>query len=72
MKSTTQTERILRHLKDYNSITTWEAIQEYGITRLSARIFDIKDMGYKIKSEIETATNRYGETVNYKRYILEV
>lgn len=68
---TTQNDRILRHLKDFGSITTWEAIQEYGITRLSARIFDIKEKGYKIIDQIEQSTNRYGETVSFKRYILE-
>lgn len=25
-------DRILRHLQDYGSITSWEAIQEYGCT----------------------------------------
>ena len=71
MEGITQNERIIRHLTDFGSITTWEAIQEYGITRLSARIFDIKEKGYKIIDQIEQSTNRYGETVNFKRYILD-
>lgn len=71
MKPITQNNRVIRHLIDFGSITTWEAIQEYGITRLSARIFDIKKRGYKIIDQIEQSTNRYGETVSFKRYILE-
>ena len=71
MEGITQNERIIRHLTDFGSITTWEAIQEYGITRLPARIFDIKEKGYKIIDQIEQSTNRYGETVNFKRYILD-
>lgn len=38
----TQNERILRHLKDYGSIDPMTAIQDYGITRLGARIWDLK------------------------------
>ncbi len=34
----TQCQRILRHLKDYGSITSVEAMREYGIMRLASRI----------------------------------
>lgn len=34
----TQTERVIKHLKEHGSITLLEAIKEYGITRLGARI----------------------------------
>lgn len=70
MKKLTQADRVLRHLKDNGSITSWEAIQQYGITRLSAKIYDLKHEGYVINSEYETAKNRYGENVSFKRYIL--
>lgn len=43
-----QCEAILSHLMQHGSITTWEAIQQYGITRLSGRIFDLRKAGYKI------------------------
>ena len=32
-------ERILNHLKDFGSITSWEAIKDYGCTRLSHYIW---------------------------------
>lgn len=38
----TQCERILRHLKDYGSITSLEAVNEYGIMRLASRINDLR------------------------------
>lgn len=38
----TQCERILRHLEDYGSITSAEAITEYSIYRLASRISDLK------------------------------
>ena len=43
-----QCEAILNHLMQFGSITTWEAIQQYGITRLSGRIFDLRKAGYNI------------------------
>lgn len=36
----TQTEMILGHLKEHGSITPLEAIRDYGIMRLGARIWD--------------------------------
>lgn len=67
---TTQCDRILRHLKDQGSITSLEAMQEYGIMRLASRINDLKGMGYKIISISESSKNRYGETVHYSVYML--
>lgn len=69
---TTQNERIIRHLQDYGSITSLEAMQEYGIMRLASRICDIKKSGFPVTKETEIAKNRYGEPVHYARYKLEV
>ncbi len=67
----TQSDRVLRHLKDYGKITTWQAIEDYGVTRLSARVFDLRKLGYKISGEIKSGLNRYGEKVSWKEYRLE-
>lgn len=66
----TQEERILRHLQDYGDITSWEAITEYGITRLSDKIYTLRNKGYNIETVRLSAKNRYGETVSYGKYIL--
>lgn len=66
----TQNEKILRHLRDYGSITSMEAFTEYGCTRLSARIKDLRDAGHPIKSSRETAQNRYGDKVSFARYTM--
>lgn len=63
-----QCETILRHLRDYGSITSLEAMQEYGIMRLGARILDLKAQGVPIKSETVTGKNRYGERTCFARY----
>ena len=41
----TQTEKVLRHMKRFGSITPLEAMEEYGIMRLGARIWDLKREG---------------------------
>jgi hypothetical protein len=60
----------VRHLLDYGSISSLEAIQEYGILRLASRINDLKRSGVAIVSETKTGKNRYGETTHYKVYKL--
>ena len=67
----TQNDRILRHIQDYGSITSMEAITEYGVTRLSGRIWDLRAAGNNIVGEYETRMNRYGESVTFKRYRME-
>ncbi|MEE1357654.1 MAG: helix-turn-helix domain-containing protein [Clostridia bacterium] len=67
---TTQCDRIIRHLRDYGSITSLEAITEYGILRLASRINDLKKKGYTIVSSPGTGKNRYGEATHYSIYRL--
>ena len=58
----TQNEKVLRHLQEHGSITPLDALKEYSIMRLASRIRDLKRMGIKITSKIETSKNSYGET----------
>ena len=67
----TQNERILRHLREYGSITSLEAMQEYGIMRLASRVNDLKKEGHRFRVQTETAKNRYDELTSYARYYLE-
>lgn len=58
-----QKDKVLRHIQNKGYITSWEAITKYRITRLSAKVFDLKQDGIEIKTKIfvnpETKTN-YG------------
>lgn len=68
----TQKDRVLRHLKDFGSITSWESFTEYSITRLSAIIYNLKHIdGYDFDEEWQTRINRYGEKTSFKKYILK-
>lgn len=66
----TQCERILRHLRDYGSISSLEAITEYGILRLASRISDLKRQGFNISAERGKGKNRYGEPTSFAVYRL--
>ena len=70
MKTLTQNQRIIRHLKDKGSITALEAMKEYGIMRLSSRVCELKDQGYLIRSEFISSKNRYNESVSFSKYSL--
>ena len=66
----TQKDAVLWHLQNKGKITSWEAIKEYGITRLAAIIFNLRDEGYYIVSEEHKAKNRFNRTVNISVYKL--
>ena len=67
----TQLERVIRHLRDYGSITSMEAVRDYGIMRLASRISDLRKAGMPIRVEMVSGKNRYGESISYARYHLE-
>lgn len=49
MTKKTQTERILRQLKNGRTLTSRQALNQ-GIQRLRSRIFDLRESGINIKS----------------------
>ena len=63
-----QRDDVIRHLMTEGSITAWEAIKEYGSTRLSAIVYELRKKGWNIESEMVTSKNRYGNTVQFARY----
>lgn len=65
-----QTEDILKYMREEGSITSMDAIREFGATRLSAIIFNLRERGYDIETQIEVSKNRYGRNVEFARYIL--
>ena len=71
IKEITQYDRVLAHLKMKKKITSWEAITEYGVTRLSALIYTLRQDGYNISTKFKSAKNRYGDTVSFAEYTLE-
>lgn len=63
-------EKVLNHLKSGKSITSIEAIELYGATRLSAIIFKLKRDGYLFRTENVTFIDRFGSKSHYSKYTL--
>ena len=66
-----KTKAILLHLQENCSITSWEVIKEYGATRLSAIIYNLRhNYGLDIISDEICFVDRYGTPSSYAKYIL--
>lgn len=64
----TQTQRVLEYIREFGSITTFEAVRDLGVMRLSARIADLRNAGFEIISEQQAVKNRFGETCYVAKY----
>ena len=71
LKELSQQDIVLWHLARHKTITSMEAFENYGITRLSAKIFDLRESGYKIGMRWETGVNRFGHECRYGVYYIE-
>jgi len=69
-KKLTQKEQVLNHLKTYGSLTSWDAIMEYGITRLSHHIYCLRNDGFIIPVERVQVETRLGRTTIISKYSL--
>ena len=66
----TQEERVLDWMKRKGEITSAIAYDELGIIQLPKRIWNLKRMGYTIKTEWREGKNRYKEKVRFCAYSL--
>ncbi len=71
-KKLNQKEQILKYIKDFGSITSYQAYIDLGVTQLATRIKELKEQGYNFKTEWISKKNRYGKNVAFKKYKLEV
>lgn len=65
---TNKTALVLEHLQKNKTITSWEAIENFGATRLSAIIYNLRKK-YFIDSVDKLFTDKYGDTSTFTEYI---
>lgn len=67
MKS--QNDRILAALKagPLDPLAAWN---DYGVYRLGARIFDLREAGHNILKRTKLVSNRYGESCRVAEYYI--
>ena len=70
MTITSQKKKVLRHLETFGSIDPVQALQEYGVFRLAARIDELRRDAYEIETHLVKTVNRFGEDVRFGRYVL--
>lgn len=66
----TKTQAVLDWLKTHASISSMEAIQSFGATRLSVIIFNLRKRGYNIETVMVDGRDRFGNQTRYARYYL--
>ena len=71
MEKTSQEKEVLDYLRKIGSITSWEAIVEFGATRLSAIIYNLRKKGYNIETNDVIVKNRYGNATVIAKYVLK-
>ena len=62
--------RVLEYLKTHKGITSMQAFELFGATRLSAIIFILRKE-YEIESVKCKGVNRYGSRVIFDKYVLK-
>lgn len=70
MKKINQRDVVLWHLRNVGTLTRAQAMMEYGIVELPARIVELKRLGYNITSDKGTSKNHFG-VVHFNIYKLE-
>lgn len=63
-----QREMVVWHLEEFGSINPLQAFADYGIMRLGAIIYSLRQEGYIILTELSTGRNRFGNRVHYAVY----
>lgn len=66
----TQAEMVIKYMKEFGSISTYQAFTVLGIVQLPPRIFYLKREGYQFTKERVNTTNRYGKPTHYDIYKL--
>ena len=68
IKLSPREQRVVDYINQNGSITSFQAYNDLGITRLSAAIYDLKHYGYKIDKKYITVRNRFNEKCCVAQY----
>ena len=67
----TKQKNVENHLKNVGSITSWDAILSYGVTRLSHIIWVLRNKGWVIETNNVTEKDRNGNNSTFAKYELK-
>lgn len=69
-KAQNQNKKIIDYINRFGFISSYQAFQDLGVTQLGARIFELKEQGYKFSTKTIYTTDRFGEPTHYFEYRL--
>lgn len=64
-----QLDKLADFLTEHGSATGMDIIN-LGIMNYKGRICDLRQLGFDIRTVMETGENRFGEPIRYARYVL--
>jgi len=70
IKKVTKHGKVSAHLLKFKTITSWQAIQLYGHTRIGQTILVLRKKGWDIATVEKTAHDRFSNVCNYAQYLL--
>ena len=70
IKPRSQAEQVVLHLEKNGNITSAQAFKRYGITRLSAIIYNLRSEGLEINNERQSKKGSFGRKVAFDKYVL--
>ena len=65
-----KTKAVLQWLKTGAGISSMEAVKQFGATRLSSHIFNLRKAGYDIETVMVDGRDRFGNPTRFARYYL--
>ena len=66
----TQCDKVLEYMRQFGSITKFEALADIGCKNLAHRISDLRQQGYAIGWRMAYGKNRYGDDMRFAEYYL--
>lgn len=66
-----QKEMVITHLKENKTINPLQSLDMFGCFRLAAVIFELKQDGYTILTDMIEVENRWGELCRVAQYRME-
>jgi len=66
----TQRELVLQHLRQGEPITQFQALRDYGIQRLAARVHELRQDGHPVEDRTVEVRRAHGGTARVSEYYL--
>ena len=70
MRKTTKKQMVLYYLRANHRLTSLEAINKWGVTRLAAIIHDLRKEGHTINTDMVKRPDRFGNECEVAQYKL--